>query len=170
MGWQSVTEIARLNMSSGNRAELVRKIRAGKNGRAFGSGMDRAIPGFIPGKGEKEDNWGPKFSSCIGPAKSTTDDMWDATMRLLSLSCARAYLHVMEFNFSDDHPAAGGIWEVWFVFDTALLSHYLEDYHKEYSFCEEIPKDMYRVLRAAHEYDDGLGGRWETIVIKHTVV
>jgi hypothetical protein len=25
---------------------------------------------------------------------------------------------------------------------------------------------MYRVLRAAHEYDDGLGGRWETIVIK----
>jgi hypothetical protein len=91
-----VTEIARLNMSSGNRAELVRTIRAGKNGRAFVSGMDYAIPGFIPGKAEK-DNWGPKFASCIGPAKSTaTDDMWDATMRFLSLPCARAHLNVME--------------------------------------------------------------------------
>ncbi len=34
----------------------------------------------------------------------------------------------------------------------------------------QIPKDMHRVLHAAREYDDGLGGRWETIVIKHTVI
>jgi hypothetical protein len=86
------------------------------------------------------------------------------------LALGRISMSWNEFDFSDDHPAAGGIWEVWFVFDTALLSHYLEDYHENYPFCEEIPEDMYRVLRAAHEYDDGLGGRWETIVIKHTVI
>jgi hypothetical protein len=69
-----VTEIARPPEHEFRKPRL-RTIRAGKNGRAFDSGMDHAIPGFIPGKGEKEDNWGPKFASCIGPAKSTTDDM-----------------------------------------------------------------------------------------------
>jgi hypothetical protein len=81
-------------------------------------------------------------------------------------------------TFSDDHPAAGGTASGrcgLCLTHTALLSQHcledcLEDYHKEYSSWGEIPKDMHRVLRAAHEYDDGLGGRWETIVIKHTVV
>jgi hypothetical protein len=149
---------------------LVAMIQAGKNGRAFIAPLDHTGVPFLPQRYE-EDNWGPKRGSCISPTKSTTDEMWEAIRRLLSLPCARAHLNVKEFDFSNDHPAAGGVWEKWYVMDSALLSHFIDEYQKKYDSLEQdMPEEMRRVLSAAHEYNDGQGGKWETIVIKHTVV
>jgi hypothetical protein len=127
--------------------------------------MATVIPG-VPQKGDK-DNWGPKRAYCISPAKTFTDEMWEATKNFLSLPCARAHLSVKEVDFSEDNPAAGGIWEKWFVMDSALLRSYLDDFREE---DYDMPEDMERVLAGAHEHDNGRGGQWETIIIKHTVV
>lgn len=170
-GWQSHTEVLRLDLTSSHKVEsLKQKIR---NGRTTGPikawyDMSHLIPGA---SGREPDNFGPVYASCMSPDKCTTDDMWEAFRRLFALPCAREQLSVEEINLSEGgSPVDGGLWERWYIFDSAFLDNFLEYLIRDGNV--DVPEKMQRVLWAAHhEIDDGHGGRhWETILVKHTVV
>jgi hypothetical protein len=163
MGWQSQTEIARMYLSSSQRRAITAIIQGGKNGRAFVTNMSSILPDVCP-RYDEQDNWGKKRAFCISGPKTTTDEMWEAIKDFLRTPCARAHLNVKEFDFSCGNPMDGGVWEKRIVMDANLLPTYLQDYDGR------MPEDLENILRSAHEHDDGIGGCWETIIIKHTVI
>ena len=164
MGWQSQTEVARIYLNPSQQHSIITKIKNGRNGNAFVTNM-ASVDVYLPQQGEA-DNWGDKYASTMSGNKHTSDEMWEAIQNFLRFPCTRAHLNVKEINFSSGHPADGGIWENWVVMDTALLRTYLEEYCKD----GDMPESLHNVLATAHEHDDGQGGCWETVIIKHTVV
>ena len=86
----------------------------------------------------------------------------------MSLPCVKEPLRMKTIDLScGGHPSCGGLVELWYIFDSTLLHRYLEDFDENY---HEMSADVRRVLRSAHQHDDGECGRWEMVIVKHTVV